>query len=151
MEKMYLWNRVLARLGFKVFAMAHKEGKIEEFIFYVLNREPHSHRPHVHVCVSADNKHYKGKFLESGENLKTIVSIYLRPDCKYTIDNLEFEEIYDPKSINSKNKKLWVQILNSKKPRSRNFNFSYDCLDDYFEDNDIIDRAADYDKTWLLK
>ena len=42
---MYLWNRVLARLGFKVFALAQKVGKINEFTFYTLNRELPTHRP----------------------------------------------------------------------------------------------------------
>ena len=113
MEHSRIIDRVLARLGFKVLAMAQKQGNLKGFTFYTLNKEPASHKPHIHVCVAKNDKHYKGKPLAGEENLQTIVSIILKPTGNYTPDSLEFEQIYDPKALTTRNKKIWCEWLNA--------------------------------------
>lgn len=141
-------NRILARLGLKVFAMAQKQGQVEEFTFYTLDREQVSHYPHIHVCVNQGNKQYKGKPLENGSNLKTIVTIKLRPDCQYDWKTLEFETVFDRDSITSENKKIWADWLNEKHKRSKNETNGQHSIFNFFDSNEDNLFENEFKQLW---
>lgn len=141
-------NRILARLGLKVFAMAQKQGQSEDFTFYTLDREQVSHYPHIHVCVNSGDKKYKGKPLENGSNLKTIVTIKLRPDCVYSWKNLEFEKIFDRNSITSENKKIWAAWLNSIHKRSKDETNGEHAVADFFNSNEDNLFESEFENLW---
>lgn len=107
--------KIFSRLKFSTVAMAQKQGGVDGFVFYTLNKERVGHFPHVHVCVPSEwigKKYQNAKNLEDGSDLKTIATIKLRPDCNYTKQNIEFEKVYCQDLITSKNKKIWAKWLN---------------------------------------
>ena len=148
MTKMTLINRVFARLGFKTYAMSQSQGNLKGFYFYILDSETPSHYPHVRVCVPRSDKHYKGKALEDGSKYQTLVSIKLKKEANYTSSNMEFEKIYDPKSITAKNKKIWAEFLN-KVNKDSGFSNNWQCWFDFKRSNSnnlFIDQFKDVEK-----
>lgn len=133
MEKR-LVAKILARLGFKTYAMSQLQGNLKGFFFYILDSESPSHYPHVHVCVLRNDKHYKGKSLEDGSKYQTIASIKLRKSADYTVSNMEFEKIYDKNSITNKNKKVWAEFLN-KVNKDSGFSNNWQCWFDFKRSN----------------
>ena len=98
--------------------MAQRQGNDEYFVYYTLDNEFASHRPHVHICVNKGDKHWKGKNFKNGQNLKTVASVYLpieqiKRNIPFSLDNLEFEEVIDNKINSTKYKKSICNWLNS--------------------------------------
>lgn len=132
-EKRFI-AKILSRLGFITYAMSQIQGTYKGFLFYILDSESPSHYPHVHVCVPKANKQYRGKNLEDGSRYQTVVSIKLRKSIDYEASNLEFEKIYDEKSVNNKNKKIWAEFLNMINEDSGNSN-NWQCWFDFKRSN----------------
>ena len=106
------------RVLLNMYEMAQKQGTDEYFTYYTLDNEPVSHRPHVHICVSKNDKHWKGKNFRNGQKLKTVGSVYLpyeqiKNRVKFTPDNLEFEEVEDAKVKGTKYVKAICAWLNA--------------------------------------
>ena len=102
----------------KKYEMAQKQGKDENFTYYTLDNEFSSHRPHVHVCVSKNDKHWKGSSFNNGNNLQSVGAVFLpyeqiKNKVPFTIDNIEFEIIDDKRVENIKYKKVICDWLNS--------------------------------------
>ena len=112
--------------------MANKQGNDELFTYYTLDNEFYSHNPHVHICVSNNDKHWNGKPLRSGNHLKTIASVTLYITDEYTIDNIEFEEIIDKRILSNEYKKVICKWLNTKKLGYPNW---VKCINDYVTNN----------------
>lgn len=91
----------------QIYEMAQKQGEDKEFTYYTLDNELASHKPHVHICVSKENKHWKGSNFKNGQNLKTVGSIFLpfeqlKNKIEFTPENIQFEVIEDDKLQSNK-------------------------------------------------
>ena len=124
--------KILRKIN-KILAMAQKQGTIKDFTFYTLDNEYASHYPHVHICIKNDGK-TKGTPLKNGSNLLSLGSIRLRPDEKYTLENLEFETVINPDILTSKNKKIFIQWLLEENKRFKVKN-CFKCVSDYDDSN----------------
>ena len=122
----------------QIYEMAQKQGKDDSFTYYTLDNEFASHRPHVHICVSKNDKHWEGSNFNNGQNLKTVASIFLpfeqlRDKIPFTPENIQFETIDDEKIKNSKNIEKICLWLNSTKEDSfgNKINNAIKCFNDY--------------------
>ena len=119
--------------------MAQKQGQDSTFVYYTLDNEFISHYPHVHICVPNNDKHWDGKPLNSGNPLKTVASVRLLDKLQYTVDDIIFEEIKDPKIESTKYKKIIANWLNSTisglKINNKQGN-ALKCLQDYINSNE---------------
>ena len=119
--------------------MAQKQGQDSTFVYYTLDNEFISHYPHVHICVPNNDKHWDGKPLNSGNPLKTVASVRLLDKLQYTVDDIIFEEIKDPKIESTKYKKIIANWLNST-ISGLNINNkqgnALKCLQDYLNSNE---------------
>ena len=129
--------------------MAQKQGQDKEFVYYTLDNEYISHYPHVHICVSNQNKQWQGKPLHSGNPLKTIASVRLLDTKTYTPETIIFEEIKDNKIDNKKYRKIIADWLNSTisglKVNNKQGN-ALKCLQDYLNSNE-----SKFDKYMILE
>lgn len=80
-------------LNIPITEMTQKQGKDDCFIYYTLDNERASHRPHVHICVSKNDKHWGGSNFKNGQNLKTVGSVFLpfeqlRDKIPFTVDKI---------------------------------------------------------------
>ena len=117
--------------------MAEKQGFDKIFTYYTLDNEFETHYPHVHICVSNNEKSWDGKPLRSGNPLKTVGSVKLNRVDGYTPNNLEFEEIKDNKITNTKYKKEICNWLNStfNGKRTTKETNAYRCINSYIMNN----------------
>ena len=129
---------------YEIDAMANNQGNEGKFTFYTLDKEPPSHYPHVHICIKQDKK-YQGKLLRNNSPYMTLGSIKLRADDNYTLENLEFETIYDESILTTRNKKLFLRWLLSSVTRKKLQGIlnCWKCVDDYLNNNQKCqDRQA---------
>lgn len=103
---------------FPLYEMAQKQGNDEFFVYYTLDNEYASHRPHVHVCVKIDNKKWHGAKFKNGQGLKTVGAVFLpyeqlKNKIEFTVDNIQFETINDNNITNSKYVQVICKWLNS--------------------------------------
>ena len=132
-EKRFI-AKILAYLGFKTCALSQWQGNYKGFSFYTLDLEATSSYPHVHVCIPKDNKCYKGKWLEDGSKIQTVVTIKLRKTADYNSLNIEFDKIYDSRAVTSENKKIWSEFLNNANKDSGYTN-NWQCWFDFKRSN----------------
>lgn len=118
--------------------MAQKQGQDGTFVYYTLDNEFTSHYPHVHVCVSNNEKDWDGKPLRSGNPLKTVASVRLLDTLTYKPEDIIFEEIKDEKVDSPKYRKIISDWLNSTisglKVNNKQGN-ALKCLQDYLNSN----------------
>lgn len=103
----------------KLYEMAQKQGSDKQFIYYTLDNERASHRPHVHICVFKNNKHWNGSDFNNGQNLKSVASVFLpfeqlKDGILFSPENLQFETITDDKIKSKKYVNTICTWLNSK-------------------------------------
>ena len=130
---------ILNRIGinsivYEVYCFAQRVGNQDEFIFYTLSNEFPSEKPHCHLCVQKDNKDYLGKVMKNDSNLRSIAKIILRPDCRYSTENLE---IVSDNNFSKKQRKMFVDFLNAKSKFSRNQTNGEMALSNYEAGNDF--------------
>lgn len=134
---MDLMNEILTLAGCdSLYEFAQKQGVSEDkFVFYTLDGEYTSHKPHVHVCVSFDNKKFSNTSKRPLKNsLNSLCSITIPASCELTLDNFQFEETYKNTEIfTNKNIEDWIKFLNS--PAKPYKNFLEKCLIDYMVSN----------------
>lgn len=123
---------------YQITEMAEKQGFDKIFTYYTLDNEFETHYPHVHICVSNNEKSWDGKPLRSGNPLKTVGSVRLNRINGYTTENLEFEEIKDNKITDTRYKKEICNWLNSTFNGKRNNKETnaYRCINSYIMNNE---------------
>ena len=121
-----------------LYEMTQKQGKDDCFIYYTLENERASHRPHVHICVSKNDKHWGGSNFRNGQNLKTVGSVFLpfehlKNKTPFTVDNIEFEVIEDEKITNKKYVQFICNWLNQERldDFDNKINNAVKCFNDY--------------------
>lgn len=128
----------------EILAIAQRQGTIKDFTFYTLDNEYANHYPHVHICIKNDGK-TKGTPLKNGSNLLSLGSIRLRPDEKYTLENLEFETVINPDILTSKNKKIFIQwLLDFRIIAGSKITNCDKCVNDYLISNDKCKNRKSY-------
>ena len=117
--------------------MAQKQGVSSGFVFYTFDNEYSYHYPHIHICVKSDDKKFKkGRVLKNNKSLKTLGSIKIRHDNNYTLENLEFETLFDDEINTNKYKKIFIDWLNDNPiKRLKDYTNSDKCLIDYHNSN----------------
>lgn len=132
-EKRFI-AKILAYLGFKTYALSQWQGDYKGFSFYTLDTEAPFRYPHVHVCISGNNKRYKGKWLEDGSKMRTVVTIKLREMADYDPLNLEFDKVYDSGAVTPENRKIWAAFLN-KVNEDSGYTNNWQCRFDFKRSN----------------
>ena len=122
----------------QLYEMAQKQGKDKNFVYYTLDNELASHKPHVHICVPKDDKHWGGNNFKNGQNLKTVGSIFLpyeqlKNKIPFTPENIQFEVIDDEKITGSIYVKGICDWLNSETEDTfgNKINNAIKCFNDY--------------------
>lgn len=125
--------------SFNITEMAQKQGQDGTFVYYTLDNEFVSHYPHVHICVSNNDKNWDGKPLRSGNPFKTVASVRLLDILTYQPQDVIFEEIKDSKIDSIHYKKIISSWLNSTisglKINNKQGN-ALKCLQDYLNSNE---------------
>lgn len=122
----------------QLYEMAQKQGKDKNFTYYTLDNELASHKPHVHICVSKNDKHWKGSNFKNGQNLKTVGSVFLpfeqlRDKIPFTPQNIQFEVIDDSRITNKKYTQSICDWLNNEMEDAfgNKINNAMKCFNDY--------------------
>ena len=124
--------------------MAQKQGMEDNFLFYTLDDEYVSHKPHIHVCVHEnDSRFSKVNRNPIKRDYHKLCTIIIPPSCEINESNLQIEEDYgNQELIKEKYKKGWIKFLNSSATPYKNV--LEKSLVDYMMSNCNIPYTQDY-------
>lgn len=129
-------NEEFAKL--QLYEMAQRQGTDKNFTYYTLDNELPSHKPHVHICVPVDDKHWNGKNFRNGQNLKTVGSVFLpfeqlKDKIPFTPENIQFEVVEDKSIMSNKYVKGICNWLNKETEDAfgNKINNAVKCFNDY--------------------